>query len=198
MFRSICKFYLDKTGWKLVGEIDPGLKKFIVIIAPHTVNYDFIIGVMVRSVMNLSSTKFLGKSQLFKFPYGIVFRKLGGYPVERAKNNNMVETVIDIFNDHDEFSISLAPEGTRKKVDRLKTGFYHIARRAQVPILMVGLDFGTKTIVFREPFYPTNDAVADFTEIIGFFSAFKGKIPEQGIDMAMLDRMRESLEQTEF
>ena len=159
MFRSIFKFYFDKTGWSIQGQIDPQIKKFIVVVGPHTANRDFIIGVMARSVMNINKTKYLGKSQLFRFPYGFLFRKLGGYPVERTQKNNLVDAVIDIFDAHDEFSIALAPEGTRKKVERLKTGFYHIARKANIPIILVAFDFDSKTIIAREPFYTTDDVI---------------------------------------
>ena len=198
MFRQLCKFYLDKKGWQFKGKAHIELKKFIVIVAPHTSNFDFFLGIMVRSVMRMNKTKFLGKSQLFKFPYGILFRKMGGYPVERGQKNNLVESVIDIFNSHDEFSISLSPEGTRSKVDRLKTGFYHIARQANIPILMIGFDYGTRTIVFRKPFYPTIDAVADFKEIIGFFASFKGDIPEKGPTMELFENMKPALEKMEI
>ena len=198
MFRRICKFYLDKKGWRFKGTAHIELKKFIVIVAPHTSNFDFFLGIMVRSVLHIDKTKFLGKSQLFKFPHGILFRRMGGYPVERTKKNNLVDSVIDIFNNHDEFSIALSPEGTRSKVDRLKMGFYHIARHANIPILMAGFDYGSKTIVFREPFYPTLDAVADFKEIISFFAAFKGDIPEKGITMELFENMRPSLETMEI
>ena len=198
MFRHFSKFYLKQAGWKIEGEIDHDVKKFIGIVGPHTSNYDFFIGLMIRSVMNLQASKFLGKSQLFKFPYGILFRKLGGYPVERSKNNNLVESVVEIFNAHDEFAIGLAPEGTRSKVTRLKTGFYHIARKANVPILMIGMDFSTKTVVFRPFFYPTTDAVADFKEIIGFFSQFKGAVPEKGITMEVFEQMKPDLETMVF
>jgi 1-acyl-sn-glycerol-3-phosphate acyltransferase len=194
MLRRLYQFYLTKTGWTIQGHIDPDIKKFIAVVGPHTANVDFIIGIMARSVMNMSTTKYLGKSQLFRFPYGILFRKLGGYPVDRSKHNNIVDTVVEIFNQHEEFSIGLAPEGTRSKVEELKTGFYHIARRANIPIIMVALDFSSKAIVFREPFYPTNDVLADFQIIIGFFSRYKGKIPELGIDEAMFERMKPSLQ----
>jgi 1-acyl-sn-glycerol-3-phosphate acyltransferase len=189
MLRKFYSFCLKQAGWEFGGTFDPDMPKFIAIVAPHTSNFDFPLGIMVRSVMNMKGTKFLGKSQLFKFPFGYFFRKMGGYPVERSKNNNWVESAVNIFNEHDKFSISLAPEGTRGKVDRLKTGFYHIAKQANIPILMIGFDYGRKRVVFAEPFYPTDDIKADFKKIFTFFSGMLGKNPESGLDMAMYDRM---------
>ena len=193
MLRKFYSFYLKQAGWKIEGTFDPDMPKFIAIVAPHTSNFDFPLGLMVRSVMNMKETKYLGKSQLFKFPYGYFFRKMGGYPVERGKNNNWVESAVSIFNEHDQFSISLAPEGTRGKVDRLKTGFYHIAKQANIPIQMIGFDYGRKRVVFAEPFYPTDDIKADFKKIITFFSGMLGKNPELGLGMDMYDRMEPTL-----
>lgn len=193
MLRKFYSFYLKQAGWKIEGTFDPDMPKFIAIVAPHTSNFDFPLGVMVRSVVNMKETKYLGKSQLFKFPYGYFFRKMGGYPVERGKNNNWVESAVSIFNEHDQFSISLAPEGTRGKVDRLKTGFYHIAKQANIPIQMIGFDYGRKRVVFAEPFYPTDDMKADFKKIITFFSGMLGKNPELGLGMDMYDRMEPTL-----
>ena len=193
MLRKFYSFYLKQAGWKIEGTFDPDMPKFIAIVAPHTSNFDFPLGLMVRSVMNMKETKYLGKSQLFKFPYGYFFRKMGGYPVERGKNNNWVESAVSIFNEHDQFSISLAPEGTRSKVDRLKTGFYHIAKQANIPIQMIGFDYGRKRVVFAEPFYPTDDIKADFKKIITFFSGMLGKNPELGLGMDMYDRMEPTL-----
>ncbi|MEN8249990.1 MAG: 1-acyl-sn-glycerol-3-phosphate acyltransferase, partial [Bacteroidota bacterium] len=156
------------------------------VIGPHTANMDFVLGIIARSVLGLQGARYLGKSQLFKFPLGILFKALGGYPVDRSKHNNTVDAVVDIFNKHERFGIALAPEGTRSKVDRLKTGFYHIAQKANVPIYMVGFDYGSKSIIVREPFLPSDDIEKDFGMIIDFFSEIKGKYPANGIDKDML------------
>ena len=188
MFKRFSAYWLKKNGWTFKGDFEPLPNKFIVIVAPHTASMDFFLGLMARSVLGLTGTKFLGKSQLFKFPFGFIFRALGGYPVVRTRDNNLVDTVAEIFNNHEKFSIALAPEGTRVKVDRLRTGFYHIARKANVPIYAVGFDFGTKTIITREPLIPSNNIEDDLRDLIDFYANLKGKYPELGIDKSILEK----------
>lgn len=113
-------------------DIDPIPDKFVIAVIPHTSSWDFPLGLLVRSVMDID-VKYLGKDSLFKGPFGGLFRWLGGYPVDRSKNNNFVDTVIDIFKREEKFSTAIAPEGTRKKVDQLKTGFYYIAKGRVFP-----------------------------------------------------------------
>ena len=188
MFKRFSAYWLKKNGWTIEGDFHPLPDKFIIIIAPHTANFDFFLAIMIRSVLGIQSTKYLGKSQLFKFPLGIIFRALGGYPVVRTKDNNLVDTVTDIFNSHEKFSIALAPEGTRSKVERLKTGFYHIARKANIPIYPVGFDFGTKVVVIRAPLLPSDNIENDFKDLINFFAGLEGKHPELGFDLSILEK----------
>ena len=188
MFKRFSNYWFKKNGWIVQGDFEPLPNKFIIIVGPHTANFDFFLGLMARSVLGLQSTKFLGKSQLFKFPYGFIFRALGGYPVERTKDNNLVDAVTDIFNSHEEFSIALAPEGTRSKVDRIKTGFYHIAKKVNIPIYPIAFDFGTKFVIVKEPFYPSDNFEDDMKELLSFYSNMKGKYPELGIDMSIFDK----------
>jgi hypothetical protein len=135
----------------------------------------------LRSKLSLTHAKYLGKAELFKGPFGFIFRKLGGFPVERSENHNMVEDAVQLFNRHDSFLLALSPEGSRKKVERLRTGFYHIAKKASVPIVMVGLDFEKKEALLSEPFLTGDDEAADFQHIYQFYAPVKGKIPEQGM-----------------
>jgi 1-acyl-sn-glycerol-3-phosphate acyltransferase len=179
--RLLWSLYLRLTGWTLKGSFPYHLQKCVVIVAPHTSNWDFIIGVAFRSKLRLTHARYLGKAELFKGPFGFIFRKLGGFPVERSEKNNMVDEVTALFHTHDSFVLVLSPEGTRKKVDRLRTGFYHIAKKAGVPIVMTGLDFEKKQASFSEPFFPTNDETSDFQQIYQFYAAIKGKKPEQGM-----------------
>ena len=194
MMKVIFSFILKSLGWEFKGSFEPKPPKYIIIVAPHTSNWDFPLGIMVRSIMGISQTKFLGKSQLFKFPYGFIFRAMGGYPVVRTKDNNLVDAVVDIFNSKEAFSISLAPEGTRSKVKRIKTGFYHIAKKANIPIYLVGFDFSINRIVIEKPFYPTENILADFKYIIQFFTSVTGKHPELGVDMSLYDTIKAELE----
>jgi 1-acyl-sn-glycerol-3-phosphate acyltransferase len=168
-------------GWKIIGSFSTDIKKYIIAVAPHTSNWDFVIGVIARSILRLQKAKFLGKSQLFKAPYGWFFRWLGGYPVYRDQHKDMVQQVVDIFNQHEEFVLAIAPEGTRKKVQKLKTGFYYIALQARVPIVPCGFDFEKKQIVIGNPLYPSGNLDNDLKVLLSFYSQIKGKNPELGI-----------------
>lgn len=167
-------------GWKINGRL-PEVKKYIIAVAPHTSNWDFPVGVAVRSILRIQKAKFLGKSQLFKPPFGWFFRALGGHPVERTTSQDMVEQVVKIFNQHDEFILALAPEGTRKKVDKLRTGFYYIAKGAGVPIQPVGFDYAKKEIVVGDLLYPSDNFEGDMEKILSFYRKIRGKNPELGI-----------------
>jgi len=184
-------FWLGK--WEINGEIPSDLTKYIVVVGPHTSNWDFFWGVVLREILKLNHIKYIGKSQLFKPPYGFIFRALGGYPVYRKHNNNLVSEVVDIFNSKTKFAIGLAPEGTRKKVDRIKTGFYYIAKQTHIPIVLIGLDYSDKKVKIEEPFFPGNNIKTDFKRIIGFFSSCKGKHPENGISLDIYNNMKEKL-----
>ena len=182
MMRAIYSFFYFKImGWKINGEFPPDLKKYIVAVAPHTSSWDFIIGVMVRSIMKMQNTKFLGKSPLFKSPFGWFFRAIGGYPVDRSRHNDMVQQVTDLFNSHENFILGIAPEGTRQKVDKLKSGFYYIAKKASIPIIPCGFDFAKKEVVIGQPFYPSDDIEKDMGFLLSFYRRISGRNPELGI-----------------
>lgn len=178
--RPIWIFLLWITGWKIRGKFPYYLKKCVVIVAPHTSSWDFILGLAVRSKLRLGYIHFLGKKELFDGPFGFFFRWLGGIPVDRSSSHNLVDQVVQKFNSEESFSLVLSPEGTRKKVDRLHTGFYHIAHQAGVPLVMVGFDFGKKEVVIAEPFI-TSDQTADFRLLLNFFGPMQGKVPEKGL-----------------
>ncbi len=183
MFNRLFKFiYYKLMKWKLRGAFPSDINKFIIIVAPHTSYMDFILGLIGRSVTGISKARYLGKKELFKFPYGWIFCALGGYPVERSKQTNMVDAVAGIVDKHDQFVLALAPEGTRKKVKSLRTGFYYIAKKARLPIVMAGFDYAKKEICISEPFYTSNDFEADMDFIWNYFKGIKGKNPELGLD----------------
>jgi 1-acyl-sn-glycerol-3-phosphate acyltransferase len=181
MISNFCKWILKLAGWKAVGQWPYHLKKYVVIVAPHTSSWDFIVGVLFKTALQLDKAKYLGKKELFKAPFGFIFRWLGGYPVDRSNKHNMVDEVVKIFNSHDEFAIALSPEGTRGKVDKLRTGFYNIAKNAGVPLLMVGLDFENKQLIISEVFQISGDQKKDMNKILDFFRPIKGKNPEKGL-----------------
>lgn len=179
--RLLWSLYLRILGWSHKGAFPYHLKKAVVIVGPHTSAWDFVIGLAFRSVLRLQFVKYLGKDSLFKGPFGFFFRRLGGFPVDRSSKHNMVEQVVKLFHTHDRFVLALSPEGTRKKVERLRTGFYHIAKNAGAHIVMIGMDFHSKELIIAEPFMPGSDEAADFARIHAFFAPLQGKIPEQGM-----------------
>ena len=168
-------------GWKADKDFPHHIKKAIVIAGPHTSAWDFIIGVGFRSALRMKNGKFLGKDALFKGPFGFIFHWLGVTPVDRFSKNGVVDQVVEKFNSSDSLLLGLSPEGTRKKVDQLRTGFYFMAQKANVPIIMMGLDYENKRITISEPFYTTNNQEEDFKKIIRFFAPIKGKRPELGM-----------------
>ena len=172
---------LRLLGWKVEGGIPPELKKYVVIAAPHTSAWDFPLGVFARGSIG-EDIKYIGKKSLFKPPFGGLMRKLGGYPVDRGKSQNFVQSVIDIFDRHERFAIALAPEGTRNKVDKFRTGFYYIARGAGIPIIFFTFDYTRRVVTFDpEAFYPTEDAEADLEYIWNYYKGVQGRNPESGI-----------------
>lgn len=153
------------------------LKKYVVIAAPHTSWVDFPIAILARLSSGIM-INYIGKDSLFKGPFGFFFKALGGTPVDRTKNNKLVDAIVELFNSKDEFRLGLSPEGTRKKVDTWKTGFYFIAKGAKVPIVMATLDFGNKQIKISEPYSTTENMEKDFEVFNGFYRDVKGKNPE--------------------
>jgi 1-acyl-sn-glycerol-3-phosphate acyltransferase len=181
LLKLLAKWYLQLTGWNPGFPFPFEVKKCVIIVAPHTSAWDVFIGAIYRKAVGLDSARFLGKKELFDGPFGFFFKWLGGTPVDRFNKNGLVQQVVDMFNEHEEFRLALSPEGTRKRVDKLRTGFYHIAKGAHVPIVMIGLDFGNKQLLCSEPFYPTDDEAADFEKIFSFYRNIKGKRPEMGL-----------------
>lgn len=158
--------------WKFEGEL-PKLNKYVMIVAPHTSWLDFPLGLLIKWSFNFDAN-YIGKNSLFKPPFGFFFRWVGGTPVDRSKNNNLVEAVVDIFNKKNIFRLVLAPEGTRKKVDKWKTGFYYIAQGAKVPIVMMALDFKHRIIKISEPYKISGDLTSDFNYFNDFYKGIEG------------------------
>lgn len=163
--------------WKLIGTIDPAIKKCVVIVAPHTSWYDFFLGLMVRRLLGVQ-INFIAKRELFKPPFGWYFRWVGGTALDRTPNQNKVEAITKIFREKEIFRLALSPEGTRKKTERWKTGFYYIARAAQIPVIKVAFDYGIKEVRISPPFYTTSNPEEDLRNILSFYDGVTGKKPE--------------------
>jgi 1-acyl-sn-glycerol-3-phosphate acyltransferase len=160
--------FLRLMGWKIEGDF-PSLNKFVLAVVPHTRNTDFIIGVLTRAVVD-QKISYVGKKELFNPLTGWFFRALGGTPINRNSTENKVSSIAKIFKEKEVFRMAIAPEGTRKKVDKWKTGFYYIAMEAQVPILLVNFNYALKQVGFLKLFYPTGNIEKDFKEMESYFN----------------------------
>ncbi|NNE31003.1 MAG: acyltransferase [Winogradskyella sp.] len=170
--------YFKLLGWKVVGNTDfskNSVKKAVIIAVPHTSWHDFYIGILLRKIAGVK-TNFVAKKELFKWPFGYYFRAVGGKALDRTSGQNKVEAIAQLFEKEDEFRLTLAPEGTRKRVENWKTGFYYIAKKANVPIIMFTLDYKNKQNKVSAPFYPTDDINADLRFMKSFFEGVEGKV----------------------
>lgn len=163
--------------WKIIGDTNFP-RKCIVIAAPHTHWIDFFLAIFARSLFVQKNVSFIGKKELFKFPLNYFLKWLGGMPVDRGSHSNSVDSIAEIFNKKETFILGISPEGTRKKVDKWKTGFYYIAKKTKVPIVSAALDFENKKILISKPYHLTNDIEKDMINLKSFFEGIKGKIPE--------------------
>ncbi len=177
LFHILGRLYFFLKGYTIENNWPKDVKKAMVAIIPHTSNWDFLFGVLSRQLIG-RDIKFVGKKELFKPPFGFFFKMMGGYPVDRSKRTNFVDAVVDIYNSKEEFYIGIAPEGTRKKVKELKSGFYYIAKGANIPIIVATIDAGNKKLVFSKPFYPTDDKEKDFEWLKNYCSQFQAINPE--------------------
>jgi 1-acyl-sn-glycerol-3-phosphate acyltransferase len=164
-------------GWKVKGTIASKLKKCVLIAVPHTSWWDFFLGIFTRGILNIE-INYVAKKELFVFPFFYFFRWTGGRPLNRQKNENKVDSIAAVFLKNEVFRLAIAPEGTRKKVDQWKTGFYYMAIKAGVPIIPVAFDYGKKEVVYHEPFYPTGNIDSDIRFLESYFIGVVGKNPE--------------------
>ena len=173
MATGICRWLLGLFGWRMVGEL-PDVAKLVVIAAPHSTNWDVIWGLLFKISLRLD-VHFIGKREAFVWPLGSVLRAFGGIPVDRSAAHGVVGEMGRQFAEHDRFWLALAPEGTRKKVQKWKTGFWHIAREAGVPILPAYFHYPEKTVGLGPLFHPTDDVAADMARIREFYRPWIGK-----------------------
>ncbi len=183
MKKRIYQFiFFQLMGWKIVGTIEPDIKKCVLMVLPHTSWHDFYLGIFTRGITQLDM-HFIGKKELFRFPLNSYFRWMGGEPLDRTGGLNKVDSIAVIFEKKDVFRLAISPEGTRKKVTELKTGFYYIALKANVPIIPVTFNFGDKEVNLGKPFYPTGNYEDDLKQILPHFKNVLGKVPENSFDV---------------
>lgn len=174
----LCRLYLKLMGWRTGSTLDPAVKKCVLVAAPHTSNWDYPIALATLYASGVK-VRFLAKDSLFKFPLGMLMRATGGMPVDRSKHNNLVDALISIFRKHDELILMIAVEGTRSYVKEWKSGFYHTAVGAGVPIALGYLDYGKKVAGFGDLFYPSGNYQRDLSEIQNFYRKFTARHPEK-------------------
>ena len=180
MKKQLYKFLFFKLmGWKIAGTIDPTIRKCVLMVMPHTSAHDFYLGIFTRGITGVDMN-YVGKKELFGFPLGWYFKYMGGEPLDRSGGKNKVDSIAAIFERKEEFRLAVAPEGTRKNVNEIKTGFYYIALKANVPIIPIAFDFGKKEVKLGLPVYPTGNLELDLNTLKKHFSGVKGKIPQNG------------------
>ena len=171
--------FLKLTGWKIEGQLPADASKAVLIAAPHTSNWDLPYTLMVCFVLQLN-VYWMGKSSIFKWPFGPVMRWLGGVAVNRSQSTNLVAASAQAILDADApLQLIVPPEGTRDKVTVWKTGFYYIALQAKVPIVMAYMDYSQKRSGLGPLFYPSGDIENDMIAIKAFYAPFKGKNADQ-------------------
>lgn len=168
---------LARCGWTINNKVELP-PKCVVCIAPHTSNWDFVLGVLCRRALGLPIAFFM-KKEWFRFPLGCVMRRLGGIPVDRSRHASLTDQMAEAFAQHDRFYIAVTPEGTRSYTRCWKRGFYVIAQKAQVPIMLAYIDYAKKELGFGCLFEPTGDIEADMPAIKSFYKNIVAKKPEK-------------------
>ena len=176
--RALGKLVLALSGWKIAGQL-PEREKYVLIAAPHTSNWDLVYMLAIAFVLDMK-INWMGKDSLFKPPFGFILSWLGGVAIDRSKTNNVVQAMADEFTKRDRLILAVPPSGTRGRRDHWKSGFYHIAKTAQVPIVMGYLDYETKTGGFGpNHLVPGDDLTADMDQIRAFYAQQSGKFPDK-------------------
>jgi 1-acyl-sn-glycerol-3-phosphate acyltransferase len=171
--RRMCRAVLRMCGWSFVGEF-PDVPKAVLIAAPHSSWWDGVWGLLLKVGVG-ADVHFMGKQELFRGPLGSLLRRLGGMPIDRGAAKGVVEQMIDRFRQRDTLWLGIAPEGTRKPVKRWKSGFWHIAHDAGVPIVAAYFNYPDKTIGIGPLFDTSADMEADLARLRAFYAPFKGK-----------------------
>jgi len=177
IFHYLARFFMRLFGWHIDGKL-PDISKFILIGAPHTSNWDFVLFLGVVFTLRVN-VHFMGKAELFRSPLAWFFRYCGGIPVDRKKSTGLVEQMVKVSNESENFILTITPEGTRHQVVEWKRGFYHIAKEAGIPIVIAVVDGKHKTVRIGQVFHLTEDVEADMKAIQGYFTGVVGINPRR-------------------
>lgn len=173
--RLLGRMALAALGWRIDGVI-PNVPRCILIVAPHTSNWDFIVGLAAMLALDLRVT-WLGKHQIFRWPFGLLWRRLGGVPVDRSAPDGVVEQAAAVLAPLQSAFLAVAPEGTRRKVERWKSGFWRIARASGAPILPIAFDYRERAVILGGLFTTTADYAADLAALQALFHADMARNP---------------------
>jgi 1-acyl-sn-glycerol-3-phosphate acyltransferase len=182
--RALLALYYAR-GWKAVGE-PPADRRCVIIAAPHTSNWDFIYFLGLTDALKIDA-HFMGKTSLFRWPMARFMHDMGGVPVERSSRHNYVEAMIAEFGRRKQFMLTIAPEGTRGAVKQWRTGFYHIALGAKVPMVCGLMDYGTRTGGLGPAIWPTGDYKADMLKVAEFYRSVTPKHPERATPFEVIE-----------
>lgn len=178
--KTIARLIFKIIGWDIDKTSPDGLKKCVVVMGPHTSNWDFVLGKMAFLSYGVNA-KYLIKKSAFFFPFGYFLKRMGGIPVDRSKKNNLTSLAADLFKTSDELFLVFTPEGTRSYNANWKKGFYYIALEAKVPICIAYVDYKNKKGGFHSVFDPSGDVEKDILKIKTVLSQFAARFPEKGV-----------------
>lgn len=176
MIKRISRFILHLLGWKIEISV-PDYPKCVICVAPHTSNTDFFLGKLAYLSVGRRAG-FMIKKDWFFFPLNLILRAMGGVPVDRNKHTDLIDQIVEEFEKRDHFCIAITPEATRKRNPHWKKGFYFIAMKANVPIVLAYIDYKEKTIGLKRTFVPTGDFKKDLVEIKQFYKNYHAKYPD--------------------
>lgn len=176
------KLFFKLQGWKITHYLSADIKRCVIVVAPHTSNWDFFVGMGAIRNMKLNQ-RFAIKKEWLRFPFKRLFLSLGALPIDRSKNTlgekkSSVDGMVELFDNREELRLIITPEGTRSRVEKWKTGFYYVALKANVPLALGFMDHEKRECGIAEVIYPTGDFKADMKLIMDFYKKFKGKNPE--------------------
>lgn len=177
LLRAFSRFFLMSHDWKCEGRV-PEEQKYIVLAGPHTSNWDFPYMIACASILR-ADPYWMGKKAIFFFPFGWFFKWMGGISIDRDKSNSLVDQMVEIFSSTDKLCVLIPPEGTRKRREKWKSGFYHIAQQAKIPLVLGYLDYEKKVGAFGELYWVTGDYDADMKYIQEFYATKVARYPEE-------------------